>query len=131
MQSIEKAAVKKVSTELERKPTEAGSDHNPSVSASAKESAELRRANLHVLFDYYSKQNHITGIKATFDRIEHESNTINYPKLMHLLKDFGLLPEKEKTKIFPLFQKAAADYKTLQLHEFEQLMPQLAHLLIS
>lgn len=75
---------------------------------------DLRRANLKILFDYYSKQNHITGIKATFDRIEHESNSINYPKLIHLLKDFNLLDEK--AKVFPLFQKAAKDYKTLEQH---------------
>jgi hypothetical protein len=120
---------------LERKIEEINiSDRSPTNSNTSlgRDPAELRKTNIKILFDYYCKQNHITGIKATFDRIEHESTTINYPKLIHLLKDFNLIDDKEKINIYPHFQKAtAADYKALQLQDFEQLMTQLSHILIT
>lgn len=50
------------------------------------EGSKEKKINFKALFDFYAKQNHLTGVKASFERIEHESQTINYQKLVHFLK---------------------------------------------
>lgn len=55
---------------------------------------------------------------------------MNYPKLIHFIKDFQVMDEKQpKIDIFHIFQKTAANYKSLQLAEFESLLHHLAHTL--
>lgn len=86
---------------------------------------------LRSVFDFYARQNHLTGVKASFERIEHESQTINYQKLVHFLKEYGIFPSTPaaQKKLHGLYIKTCSQTRDLHFEEFRRLLEQLPSLL--
>lgn len=59
-----------------------------SVRTESPSTKSMKKVNINykAIFEFYAKQTHLTGVKATFERIEHESQRINYQKLVHFLR---------------------------------------------
>lgn len=84
-----------------------------------------------MIFEFYARQMHLTGAKATFDRIEHESQSINYQKLVHFLREFELMPTKagEHKKVHGLYIKNCQKTRDLNFEGFKKVLEGVSLLL--
>lgn len=104
-----------------------------SESEQAKSVSPRKQVNYLSIFEFYSKQIHLTGAKATFERIQHESQTMNYQKVVHFLREFNLLPEKpgDKKKVHRLYIKSCGNSRNLNFSQFMKFLEGLAEILFT
>ncbi|KAL4485751.1 hypothetical protein ABPG72_012291 [Tetrahymena utriculariae] len=90
---------------------------------------QIRMKNLKEAFNFYSKQQNITGVAFTFERIVHEQNVINLACFMLFLKQFNILNKNKyvtKREVQIMFKKYALNYKELDLDHFKIMIEKVA-----
>eukprot|EP00825_Cyclidium_porcatum_P003873 TRINITY_DN11799_c0_g1_i1.p1 TRINITY_DN11799_c0_g1~~TRINITY_DN11799_c0_g1_i1.p1 ORF type:complete len:463 (-),score=89.01 TRINITY_DN11799_c0_g1_i1:64-1452(-) len=90
---------------------------------------QKREMNLQEIYSFYCKQQYSQAPIFSFDRILHDSHTMNLSNFLLFCKQFNITNYNvnlSKKAIPNLFQKTSPNYKELTLQQFKQILEKIA-----
>lgn len=90
---------------------------------------QKRHLNLQEIYGFYCKQQYVQAPVFSFDRIMHDSHSMNLSNFLLFCRHFKITnynPNLSKKSLPNLFKKTSPNYKELNLEQFKQILEKVA-----